>query len=150
MRNRIPPPVITVFLVVLLWVLGRALPSLNYNVTGANWLAAIIILLGLAMLLWAGALFKEDKTTVNPFRPKNTKAIVARGPFRFTRNPMYLGMMLVIIGMGIYVGSLALIPICAAFWLYMNETQIKPEERALIETFGEEYQSYMTQVRRWI
>ena len=110
----------------------------------------MFVLTGVAILLWEGVLFKREETTVNPFRPKNTKSIVANGPYKFSRNPMYLGMLMTIVGCGLYIGSLFIFPICLVFMFYMNETQIKPEERALTEIFGAEYADYMAKVRRWI
>ncbi len=125
-------------------------PMLNTGFLGARGVAVGIVILGLAILLWAGLLFKREKTTVNPFRPKKTTVIVADGPYRFSRNPMYLGMILIILGAGIYIGTALTLPVVLAFWIYINETQIKPEERALSKMFGQAFIDYMGKVRRWI
>lgn len=150
MRNRVPPPLLTVVSILLIWFASRVLPALNFTFGAAIWVGSTLVICGIALLLWAGVLFKRKKTTVNPFRPKSTKTIVATGPYRFSRNPMYLGMMLTIIGVGLYIGSLSLLPVCIIFMVYINETQIKPEERALAEAFGAEFKDYISNVRRWV
>jgi len=95
-------------------------------------------------------LFKKKETTILPFTPEETTALVTDGVYSVTRNPMYLGMALVVMGLVIItrqpLGILALLAACA----YLTVFQIKPEERALQRIFGQDYVDYKTRVRRWI
>jgi protein-S-isoprenylcysteine O-methyltransferase Ste14 len=94
--------------------------------------------------------FKRVKTTVNPTKPGSSSILVTRGVYQHTRNPMYLGFLSILFGWAIGSGSLLAFLFLPAFVLYMNEFQIKPEERALAAIFGEEFQKYRSRVRRWI
>ena len=145
-----PPPVLTVLSIAAIGLSGRLVPSIESSSIFYTCAASLCSGVGIGFLIWAGVLFEKEKTTVNPFRPNKTASIVDSGPYRFTRNPMYLGMILLIIGSGFWFQQWTSILVVIAFWFYMNETQIKPEERALTEKFEEEYVDYMSKVRRWI
>ena len=92
----------------------------------------------------------RNKTTVSPVTPKNASALVSTGIYRYTRNPMYLGMLMLIIAIGLWIGNLMIIPASALFVWYITAYQIIPEEEALREKFGQAYDEYCNQVRRWI
>ena len=153
MRNRIPPPILTILTIVAIAVICSAdyfAPMEARSLGIVKGIAAIFFVIGLGMLLWAGLLFKTNKTTVNPFKPQKTSAIVGTGPYRFTRNPMYLGMALLIVSAGLFWTHWAALPVIVVFIAYMTHAQIKPEERALLETFSDDYAGYMQKVRRWL
>jgi protein-S-isoprenylcysteine O-methyltransferase Ste14 len=103
------------------------------------------VMTGLAMLS-----FWRARTTANPMKPSSASFLVTSGIYRFTRNPMYLGMLLLLVGWALYVANALALLFLPAFILYMNRFQIKPEERALTARFGREYLEYMSQVHRWI
>ena len=94
--------------------------------------------------------FRKAKTTVNPVKPETASLVVDTGVFAYTRNPMYVALLLVIIAIGLWWQHLSVILCGALFVAYMNRFQIKPEERALERLFGEDYLDYKNQVRRWI
>ncbi|NVK25135.1 MAG: isoprenylcysteine carboxylmethyltransferase family protein [Gammaproteobacteria bacterium] len=143
------PPVMLVFIFMLLMsVISQRLelallPALNE-------VAFIFALLGAAIAILGVLSFKQAKTTVNPTKPENSTSIVDTGVYRFTRNPMYLGMFLFLIGFGFYLSSLPALIFSLLFVPYMTRFQILPEERVLSETFGNEYKSYQHRVRRWL
>lgn len=149
MRNRVPPPIITALLGLVAFVFSKYAP-LRDLVPSLPWIGGGVGILGVFILLWAGVLFKRRKTTVNPFRPEKTSTIVAEGPYRFTRNPMYLGMLLLLVGLCVLFAHPANIILIIGFVVYITQTQIKPEERALTAQFGTDYTDYMAKVRRWI
>ena len=94
--------------------------------------------------------FRKAKTTVNPLKPEEATSLVNSGIFRFTRNPMYVGFALVLLAWAIYLSSpLSLVGVLG-FILYIDRLQIEPEERALNELFGSEFESYRSNVRRWL
>lgn len=105
---------------------------------------------GLVIELLSVFSFIKFKTTVNPLRPANASTLVTSGMNRFSRNPMYLGMLLLITSLVLYSGYGVAIIAPSIFALYMTYFQIMPEEAALIIRFGDEYDAYMKRVRRWI
>ena len=112
--------------------------------------AIVFTVTGLLCILVSAWRFKSADTTVNPMRPSETKTLVTKGLYRFSRNPMYFGMLLLLVGWAILLFTLTSWLGIPLFIWYMNQFQIKPEEAILQKTFGEGYQKYMAQVRRWI
>ncbi len=94
--------------------------------------------------------FKKAKTTVHPIKMEGVSTIVDSGVYRFTRNPMYLGLLLLLFGYGYWQQNLLSLLLCAGFVAYMNRFQIKPEEDFLEQQFGKAYTEYKARVRRWI
>ncbi len=94
--------------------------------------------------------FRRASTTVNPLTPAAASAMVRSGIYRHTRNPMYLGMLLVLAGWAAWLASVAAVAVLPAFVLYMNRLQIEPEERALASLFGSDFEDYRRSVRRWL
>ena len=96
------------------------------------------------------ASFVRAKTTVNPMKPASASALVVSGLYARSRNPMYLGLLLILIGWAVYLSNGLAFLLLLAFILYMNRFQIEPEERALISLFGQEFVAYKSRVRRWL
>ena len=94
--------------------------------------------------------FRKARTTINPLSPDKSTAIVQGGPYAFTRNPMYLGMALILLGHGVFLANALSLVAVAIFCAYITAFQIIPEERLLLRKFGDGYASYMAVVRRWI
>ncbi len=120
------------------------------RIVGSPWRYAGVlpIALGVLLNLWADGLFKRHGTEVKPFR--DSSALVLEGPFRFTRNPMYLGGLLILAGAGLLLGSLTpWLVVLALTWLATAHF-IVPEERDLERQFGVRYLEYKRRVRRWI
>ncbi len=137
----------------LMFILDRYLPvqdiiSSTFNYSGFNYMAIFVGLSGFALIASSVIYFKISATAIRPF--ETSTALVKGGPYRFTRNPMYLGMVLILIGTAIYLGSLAPWFIIPVFFLIIQEWFIKHEEPFLENIFGKEYQDYRTKVRRWI
>jgi protein-S-isoprenylcysteine O-methyltransferase Ste14 len=109
------------------------------------------VLLGMAMAIGLFALiqFFRMKTTVDPTRPKKASTLVTNGIYRFSRNPMYLALLMVLLAWGLYLGNAFNTLVAAAFVGYMNRFQISAEEKALAKLFGNAYQQYCVNVRRW-
>ena len=113
-----------------------------------RWLGVLPICAGLVLNVQADGLFKRAGTTVKPFG--STTALVAEGPFSLSRNPMYLGMLLLLIGVAIGMGSVTPWVIVPIFVWRIRKDFILPEERKLRAAFGEEYEAYARRVRRWV
>lgn len=146
----IPPPVIMLATGVLMWVASTLFPALAFPwLHSAAWGAAAA-LLGLAVSLSGVATFKHARTTVDPRRPAEATTLITSGIYRYSRNPMYLGVMLVLIGWALFLGNLLSALLIVGFVLYINRYQILPEERLLQEKFGGDFTAYKGRVRRWI
>jgi protein-S-isoprenylcysteine O-methyltransferase Ste14 len=89
-------------------------------------------------------------TTVNPTTPNGTTSLVTSGVYRYTRNPMYVGFGLALLAVVVYLGSIASSLVLPLYVVYMNRFQIRPEERMLLEKFGEPFATYLRNVRRWL
>lgn len=106
------------------------------------------MLLGASLVLVAAGLFKRRKTTLNPFG--EPAVVVREGVYRFSRNPMYLGMLLVLIGFGVWLGNILALLLAPGFVWVVTRRHILREEQLLESRFGEEYRAYRRQVRRWM
>ena len=103
------------------------------------------------MVVVLGAIaFRRAGTTVNPLHPENASALVVRGIYRLTRNPMYLGMLILLVGWAVLLANFIPWIFLPGFVLYMNRFQIGPEERMLASMFGNDFTLYRSRVRRWL
>ncbi|MEQ1526428.1 MAG: isoprenylcysteine carboxylmethyltransferase family protein [Gallionella sp.] len=134
----------------LMWLLNQTIPLHHWLERPGNTFG--LILIGVAVLLdgWSLWLFFRAKTTFNPMNPNNTSHLVTTGLYRISRNPMYLGLLLMLIGWVMYLGSISPILLLPLFVWLLTKMQIEPEEKILIDKFGQEYQDYQQRVRRWI
>ena len=132
----------------LMWLV--AFPALEFTLPLRELIAAAFFVAGLIVGVSAVLGFRRAKTTLNPLAPEQASALVVRGIFRWTRNPMYLAMLLVLIAWACVVSNLAALAILPLFVAYLNRFQIVPEERALQARFGSEFEQYKRTVRRWL
>lgn len=102
------------------------------------------------MVLAGGLAFRRARTTVNPLQPQSASSLVRGGIYSRTRNPMYLGFALVLLGWVVALGSWLGLLVLAGYVVFLNRFQIRPEERALEAIFGPTFLEYRDQVRRWI
>lgn len=145
------PPVAQVIIVALaMWALAKVLPVAYLRVPGRLELFAFLAFLGFSIALAGLLAFRKSGTTIDPRFPHESSKLVVGGIYRISRNPMYLGMALALIGYGIYLANGAVFLMIPVFVLYMSRFQIVPEERAMLEKFGDDYQAYIARVRRWI
>ncbi len=108
-----------------------------------------ICALGIFIIIHSVYLFRKNETSVNPIDFSLANSLVTDGGYKISRNPMYLGFLLIIVSFGLYKAN-EVILFSVFFFLYMNRFQIIPEEKELGEIFGEEYQHYKSKVNRWI
>ena len=148
LERRVPPPIVALCAGALMYALAWALPMLTFRI---SWIfAAIVAGAGLVIDLIGVVQFVRAKTTVNPLKPDAASALVTGGLYRWTRNPMYVGMLLVLLGWAIYLSNIAALAGLPLFILYISRFQIAPEERALQARFGSEFERYKGRVRRWL
>jgi len=150
LQNKIPPPVITLTFGLLMWAAHELFPILQFEFQALFYFGIGLIVIGLTFDIISFIGFRKNKTTVNPISPEKATSLVIDGFYRFTRNPMYLGMLLVLAGTGLIFATLSPFVLLPFFVLTMNFLQIKPEEKALEKIFSEQYIEYKKRVRRWL
>lgn len=147
--HKIPPPVVALVCAVAMYGLAQCLPQATWMWSGRSGLALVVALCGLACDaagIWA---FRRHRTTVNPLAPGKASAVVQDGIYRYTRNPMYVGMALLLTAWALWLGHPLALLVLPGFVVYLTRFQIQPEERALQTKFGAAYTDYMARVRRW-
>lgn len=150
MKTKIPPPVILLTFGIAMWLVARQATSYLFSVPYPLILSCVIAALGFACAAAGVVEFYKANTTVNPHRIRKASALVTSGIFRFTRNPMYVGLLLVLVGWFLWLGTVVNAVLLFLFVVAITELQIKPEEHALAELFGDDYRQYCSRVRRWV
>jgi protein-S-isoprenylcysteine O-methyltransferase Ste14 len=147
---KIPPVILVLVTASLMWTLAVAVPSLDFTLSSSSLVALVLAAIGIGFALLGVWEFRSAGTTVDPRVPDQSVSLVVRGVYRISRNPMYVGFLLVLIAWGIFLSNLASLVLLPAFVIYMNRFQIVPEERHMREKFGEAYSQYEAEARRWI
>lgn len=147
-RPKILPPVYMVLALAAMLVLHAQVPIMRLLQPPYSWLGLVPILVGLAISGTAARAFRRAGTPVVPFEQSTT--LVTGGLYRYTRNPMYLGLVITLLGVWIVLGTLSPSFALVAFVLIIELWFIRGEERFLDEIFGEQYRSYKLRVRRWL
>ncbi|MDX5405896.1 MAG: isoprenylcysteine carboxylmethyltransferase family protein [Chromatiaceae bacterium] len=147
---KIPPLLLVVLFAVAMWLLAQWVPALV--LLPGWWLlfAGIFAVSGVAIALAGVLAFRRANTTVDPRVPEQSSSLVIRGIYRYSRNPMYVGFLLLLAALGCYLMNAAAFALLPLFVWYMNRFQIAPEERFLLQKFGADYQAYCEKVRRWL
>ena len=133
-----------------MWGLDQMMPAWRFDMLWAKAFSVELILVGLGICALGVVAFRQARTTVNPLAPELASALVVAGIYRYTRNPMYLGFLILLLGWAVFLENVAAFLVLPLFVLYMNRFQIEPEERALEALFGQEFVDYKQSVRRWI
>jgi protein-S-isoprenylcysteine O-methyltransferase Ste14 len=150
LEARVPPPLVFLAAAALMWLLARLVPALAVPIPGRAWWAAACVAAGVVVGLLGVREFRKARTTVDPMRLDESSAVVVAGVYRITRNPMYAGLLLVLLGWAVFLANIAALIGPVAFVLYISRFQIVPEERALERKFGPPYLNYKQRVRRWL
>jgi protein-S-isoprenylcysteine O-methyltransferase Ste14 len=150
LEHRVPPPVVAVITAAGMWALARWYPVVRFRVPSPALVGLLVASLG-GVISAAGAReFRKAKTTVNPVHPERATSVVTGGIYRYTRNPMYVGIALVLLGCFVAFGGLSAAIGLPAFVWYITRFQIEPEERVLRTKFGRAFTDYQQRVRRWL
>ena len=147
---KIPPAAVFLVCAAGMWLLARTFPGGDFELRYAGFLAIAIAGPGLVVAIAGIRAFRRHSTTVNPLRLGEASSIVTGSVYRFTRNPMYVGLACSVLAWGVYLRNFAALLCIVIFVAFMTQFQIKPEERALQEKFGDEYTSFKSRVRRWL
>jgi protein-S-isoprenylcysteine O-methyltransferase Ste14 len=147
---KMPPLAAGALLAALMWLVSRLVPGFNFVFPGREFLALILAIAGAMIILLGVASFRRAKTTINPMKPELSSSLVISGIYKLSRNPMYLGFLLVLAGWAVILSNALAFVFVAAFIFYMNRFQIEPEEKALAAKFNQEFGDYKSRVRRWL
>ena len=141
------PPSCLMISIAIMVALHLLLPVRQIVPSPYRYLGIALLAVGLVLNIWSDQIFKKARTTVNPF--ERSSRLVTKGPYRLSRHPMYLGMVLILVGLGVVLGSAAPWAVVPAFVLVAVKF-MGVEEKAMEETFGQAYRDYRRRVRRWI
>ena len=150
LENRIPPPLVTLAIAAAMWLAAPLAPTLQLAISSRLPIAVIFLVFGVACLLQGGWALTAAKTTFNPIQIEKASALVTKGIYNYSRNPMYVGFASLLVGWAVYLASPWLLFGPAIFVAFINRFQITPEERVMSAKFGSDFTTYKSRVRRWL
>lgn len=142
------PPLWLALFCILAWFLGTELPIYSVASPGLRATGAVLSVLGLCLIAWAAIWFHRSGTTIEPHHTPSV--LILDGPFRFSRNPIYLGMAMILTGLVLWYGALSAVILPGIFISVISLRFAIPEENRLIETFGDDARAYLERTRRWL
>ncbi|MFT6932720.1 MAG: protein-S-isoprenylcysteine O-methyltransferase Ste14 [Paracoccaceae bacterium] len=142
------PPIWLAGFLILAWLLARIFPIMFVFGPTLQTLGAVFSLIGLAMIGWSATWFMRKKTTIDPH--ETPEVLIVEGPYRFSRNPIYLGMVAILIGFVVWLGALSTVILPGIFISVISLRFIGPEEEALKLAFGADTERYLRATRRWL
>ncbi len=149
MTPRIPPPLLALLAALAMRWLAGSMPVARLVSGELRWLGAFVAVLAATMMVSAALQFRRVRTTVNPMKPDTTTALVTSGVFAYSRNPMYLGLALILAGWAFWLGALTPWLVLPLFTTAITALQVLPEERALARLFGRDFAAYRRTTDRW-
>ena len=147
---KVPPVPLAALFAAAMYGMAKVMPAGAFAFPDRIPIAPIVAILGGAVSLAGVITFLAKRTTMNPLTPDGAAMVVTGGVYRFSRNPMYLGLLLALAGLGLHLSNAVTLLFLPVFVAYMNRFQIEPEERILLAKFGPPFAQYMATVRRWI
>jgi protein-S-isoprenylcysteine O-methyltransferase Ste14 len=147
---KIPPVALGVLVAALMWLASWRVPAFGFEFPLRGLLSVSVAVAGAIVSGLGIVSFRQARTTVNPMKPDAASSLVVSGVYRLTRNPMYLGFLLILLGWAIFLSNVLAFLFLPAFVFYINHFQIEPEEKALRSLFGPQFAAYITRVRRWL
>jgi protein-S-isoprenylcysteine O-methyltransferase Ste14 len=148
MSNKIPPPIVTLFFGLCIYLSRSYFPEFSFSIL--NSLSTISFVLGITVFATAVSSFKRQNTTVNPISIEKASSLVVNGVFKYSRNPMYLGMLFILLGLTFKFNLIGGLLFTSIFMIFISIFQIKPEEAAMEKLFDQEWKDYIKNVRRWL
>ena len=148
MNNKIPPPIVTLVFGLCIYLSKSFFPEFSFSILSS--LSIISFIVGISVLVTAIISFKNHETTVNPISIEKASSLVVTGIFKYSRNPMYLGMSFILLGLTLKYNLIGGLIFTGLFMLFITIFQIKPEETAMEKLFDQEWKDYVSNVRRWL
>jgi protein-S-isoprenylcysteine O-methyltransferase Ste14 len=147
---KVPPPLVALVLALLMWLTpaGAGFMQIPYPARLVG--AVVLVCLGLGISIAGIVALRRAKTTVNPVKAGLASSLVIQGAYRYTRNPMYVGLLLTLLAWAVFLANALAILWVVVYVLYITRFQIIPEERVLTSLFGAQFEAYKGRVRRWL
>jgi protein-S-isoprenylcysteine O-methyltransferase Ste14 len=147
---KVPPPVLALCLALLMWFASSVVPPVVVPFGVRVGVALALAVIGQSISISGMVSFRRAKTTMNPIKASAASSLVTSGVYRYTRNPMYLGLSVTLMAWAVFLSNLLALVAVPLFVLYISRFQINPEERVLSSLFGADYAAYKEKVRRWL
>ncbi|WP_201629061.1 methyltransferase family protein [Psychrobacter maritimus] len=147
---KVPPVAQVIITAAAMYGVSKMVPALTFSLNGSTALAVGLGVMGMSLGVMGVTQFKKAQTTPNPQALEKVSSLVTSGIYRYSRNPMYLGLVLILLGWAFYLSHFLGFVLLPVFILYMTRFQIQPEEQMMARKFGKTYQAYLNKVRRWI
>ena len=148
LNNKIPPPVVTFISAFVIYLSRNLFP--NHAGIIIDILSVLLLICGIIMIRIAFLSFKNHQTTINPLNLTKTSSLVNTGIFKYTRNPMYLGMIFILLSIALKFNLYGGLIVLFLFFSFITKFQIIPEEKAMEKLFGQEFKNYKKTTRRWL
>ena len=148
MYNKIPPPIVTLISGLAIYYSRNLFP--NHHGIILDVFSASLLIFGIIIIRSAFLLFKNHQTTINPLNLSKTSSLVNTGVFKHTRNPMYLGMVFILLSVALKFNIYGGLIVILIFFSFITKFQIIPEEKAMEKLFGQEFKNYKKTTRRWL
>ncbi|MCC6208996.1 MAG: isoprenylcysteine carboxylmethyltransferase family protein [Gammaproteobacteria bacterium] len=148
--HKIPPPVVAASAAMVMWLLAPTGPVIPADDTLRDAFAGVLVAIGICFDILGLLAFRAVHTTINPLRPERATALVVTGVYTLTRNPMYVGLLFMLLGWAVHLSAWLTFAGPVIYMIYITRFQIIPEERILGRVFGERYTQYTRRVRRWL
>ena len=147
---KVPPVAQVIITAAAMYGVSKMVPALTFSLNGSTALAVALGLMGLSLGIMGVTQFRIAQTTPNPQALEKVSSLVTSGVYQYSRNPMYVGLVLILLGWAFYLSHFLAFVLLPIFILYMTRFQIQPEEQMMAQKFGKTYQDYLNKVRRWI
>ena len=147
---KVPPVAQVIITAAAMYGVSKMVPALTFSLNGSTALAVGLGVIGMSLGVMGVTQFRKAQTTPNPQALEKVSSLVTSGIYGYSRNPMYLGLVLILLGWAFYLSHFLAFVLLPVFILYMTRFQIQPEEQMMARKFGKTYQAYLNKVRRWI
>ena len=147
---KVPPVAQVIITAAAMYGVSKMVPALTFSLNGSTALAVGLGVMGMSLGVMGVTQFRKAQTTPNPQALEKVSSLVTSGIYQYSRNPMYLGLVLILLGWAFYLSHFLSFVLLPVFILYMTRFQIQPEEEMMARKFGKTYQAYLNKVRRWI
>jgi protein-S-isoprenylcysteine O-methyltransferase Ste14 len=147
---KVPPPIVALVLALLMWLTPAVVGLVQMPCPARVLCAVVLVSIGQGISIAGMVAFRRAKTTVNPVKASLASSLVVQGVYRYTRNPMYVGLLLTLLAWAVFLANPFAVLWVVFFVAYITRFQIIPEERVLVSLFGGEYEAYKRRVRRWV
>jgi len=148
MKNKFLPTTYFIISLIIVCIFNFLIPTYEIIPNYYNYSGVLLIIIGIVLNIWSDQLFKKNKTTIKPFEESNK--LVIKGPYVISRNPIYLGFVIIVLGLTIFFKDFLPLIIPLILFIILDNLFVKEEEKMLVNTFGKDYKNYQEKVGKWL